>query len=96
MSNAVNLRDIQSMTDNELLAEIRRLEAIEDKRAATSDPAALLRRILPTYVIRPHLKIITDQMARINAGEIDRLLITVPPQTGKTWPTKQLAAGLQR
>lgn len=81
---AQGLRDPSTMSEAELLAEIQRLEALEDQQAAASDPASLLRRILPIYRIRPHLTIITNQMRRIATGEIDRLLITVPPQTGKT------------
>lgn len=81
---ARGLRDPSTMSDAELLAEIQRLEALEDQQAAASDPASLLHRILPIYCLRPHLAIITAQMRRIAAGEIDRLLITVPPQTGKT------------
>jgi hypothetical protein len=81
---AHGLRDPSTMTDAELIAEIRRLEAIEDRLAAESDPASMLRRLMPAYVIRPHLTVISREMARIAAGEIDRLLITVPPQTGKT------------
>lgn len=81
---ADSLRNPSAMTDTELLAEIRRLEKIEDQRAASSDPASLLRRISPGYVVRKHLTVISDQMKRIGTGEIDRLLVTVPPQTGKT------------
>lgn len=71
------------MTDAELLAEIAALESVED-RAALGDPASVLRRIMPGYRLRPHLMVITRAMARVLTGEIDRLLITVPPQTGKT------------
>lgn len=71
------------MSDAELLAEARALDEAEDK-AALSDPASLLGRLVPKYRIRPHLQIISTQMHRVMLGEIDRLLITVPPQTGKT------------
>ena len=77
------LRDPSSMSDAELMAEAEALEAAED-RASLSDPAALLRRVVPRYRLRPHLDVITIQMKRIMSGEIDRLLITLPPQTGKT------------
>jgi hypothetical protein len=80
---AIALRDPSSMTDAELLAEISRLEA-EDDRASLSDPSSLLLRTMPVYRRRPHLNIITAAMREIYEGAIDRLLITVPPQTGKT------------
>lgn len=76
-------RDRSALTDTELVDEIKRLNQQEDKDAL-SDPASLLRRLLPQYQVRPHLQVITDHMRRIATGEIDRLLITVPPQTGKT------------
>src|SRR5512138_1663978 len=83
MATIRGLRDPSMMSDAELLAEAKALEAAED-RASLSDPAALLRRIVPRYRLRPHLDVITSQMRRILLGEIDRLLITLPPQTGKT------------
>lgn len=80
---AIALRDPSSMTDAELLAEMSRLEA-EDDRASLSDPSSLLLRTMPVYRRRPHLNIITAAMREIYERAIDRLLITVPPQTGKT------------
>lgn len=77
------LRDPSTMSENELLAEMRHLDKISDQES-TSDPAALMSRIMPGYRHRPHLTVISQQMRRIHLGEIDRLLITVPPQTGKT------------
>lgn len=78
-----DFRDPSSLTDAEIVAEIQRLEEQED-RDALSDPASLLCRVFPRYQLRPHLRVITREMTRIATGEIDRLLITVPPQTGKT------------
>lgn len=83
MKKGLGLRDPSSMSDVELLAEARALDKAEDQ-AALSDPATLLRRIVPKYRLRPHLTVITHHMRRIMLGEIDRLLITLPPQTGKT------------
>ena len=77
------LQDPSTMSDAELIAEARELEAAED-RASLSDPAALLLRVVPRYRVRPHLQVITHQMRRVLMGEIDRLLIMLPPQTGKT------------
>lgn len=80
---AHGLRDPSTMSDQEIITELRRLDVLED-RASTKDPASLLHRIMPGYRLRPHLAIIAREMTRIERGEIDRLLITVPPQTGKT------------
>ena len=83
---AYSPRDPGSMTDSELLDEIRRLDCLDDQ-AATRNPMSLLHRIMGGYRIRPHLEIIAEQMTRVERGEIDRLLITVPPQTGKSVTT---------
>jgi len=77
------LSDPSTMSDAQLIAEVAALEAAED-RAALSDPASLMLRLMRGYKRRPHLVVITNEMRRVLAGEIDRLLIMVPPQTGKT------------
>lgn len=47
-------------------------------------PISMLRRIIPGYVVRPHLEVIAEKMKDVLSGEIDRLLIMLPPQSGKT------------
>lgn len=75
--------DFGLMSDAELHAHIDEIEKCDDI-AALRNPMTLLRRVKPGYRIRPHLAVIANAMEKINSGEIDRLLITVPPQTGKT------------
>jgi hypothetical protein len=77
------LRDPSAMSDEELRAEFQELEAAAD-RASLPYPSVFLRRVVPGYKNRPHLKVITHQLQRIATREIDRLLILMPPQTGKT------------
>lgn len=36
------------------------------------------------YIIRPHHKLITDTLEKVEKGEILRLIITMPPQNGKS------------
>lgn len=83
MRTKEEFRDPSGMSDAELIAEAEALERLEDQ-AALSDPASLLLRVFPGYRLRPHLEVISHQMHRVMVGEIDRLLIKVPPQTGKT------------
>lgn len=75
------------MTDAEIMAELEALESVENQ-AALSDPASVMRRVLPGYRIRPHLMVISRALARLEdpdpANRVDRILIRVPPQTGKT------------
>lgn len=81
-----SLRNPGTMSDADLVAEIKRLDRIDDQ-ASIRDPVSFMRRVMPGYRRRPHLDMIAEQMCRIECGEIDRLLITVPPQTGKSITT---------
>lgn len=78
------LRPPWQMTDAELIAEAQAIGEAEDK-AALSDPATLLRHLQPnTYRKRRHLRLISATLADVGAGDVDRVLITTPPQVGKT------------
>jgi hypothetical protein len=75
------------MADGDLVAQARELNRLDDQ-AAMSDPASLMRRVMPGYLHRPHLRVIAAAVARIVDPDpdrrVDRVLIRVPPQTGKT------------
>jgi hypothetical protein len=79
------LRPLSTMTDRELLSQARELERLEDI-AALGDPSTLMRRVMLGYRLRPHLRIIAAAVARVMDPDrrVDRVLIRVPPQTGKT------------
>ena len=78
------LRPPWQMTDAELIAEAEAIQAAEDQ-AALSDPATLMRHLQPnTYRKRRHLRVISAALADVGAGVVDRLVITTPPQVGKT------------
>ena len=75
------------MTTSELVAEARELERLDDL-ASLVNPAAVMRRFRPGYRYRPHLRVIARAMERLVTPDaslrVDRILIRVPPQTGKT------------
>ncbi|MFZ3595059.1 terminase large subunit domain-containing protein [Streptomyces sp. BH104] len=48
------------------------------------DPVTLARGLDPTYVMRPHLRLIGNALADVGDGTCDRLLILTPPQVGKS------------
>lgn len=77
------MRSVASMTNTQLLNEVKRLQRI-DNQAALPHPAQLLTRVIPNYVIRPHIQVISDNLEKILTKQIDRLIITTPPQVGKT------------
>lgn len=62
------------------LAEIHRVQAEE----ALAEPATLARFCDPEFVRRPHLDVISREVAKLATGETKRLMIMVPPQTGKS------------
>ena len=77
------LRPVGIMSDAELLAEAEALQLAEDK-AALATPTIMARHLSYGYKRRAHLNVIGREMARLEAGEFDRLLIMTPPQVGKT------------
>jgi hypothetical protein len=83
----IALRPLSTMTDRELVNQARELERLDDQ-AALDDPASLMRRVMFNYRHRPHLRIIAAAVSRVAdpdpARRVDRVLIRVPPQTGKT------------
>ena len=80
---AAAFRPVWQMSDADLIAEASAINRAED-RAALADPAALMRHLSPGYRRRAHLRLIGQHLADIAAGRVDRILITTPPQVGKT------------
>lgn len=81
--DSMALRPVWQMTDAELIAEAHALNVAEDT-AALADPSTLMRHLVPNYRRRQHLRIIAEHVAAVGRGECRRLLITTPPQVGKT------------
>lgn len=77
------LRPACQLTDAELIAEARALDA-QDDQDSLQDLVSMLSRTIPGYVVRSHLRVISRAFQRVAAGDIDRLLINTPPQVGKT------------
>ena len=51
---------------------------------ALAEPAALAQFCDPTFVRRPHLDVISREVAKLATGETKRLMIMIAPQTGKS------------
>jgi hypothetical protein len=77
------LRPVWQMTEAELIAEAEAINRAAD-RAALEDPSTLMRHLLPGYKRRSHLRHIGGHLADVGAGRCKRLLVTTPPQVGKT------------
>jgi predicted phage terminase large subunit-like protein len=46
--------------------------------------------IYPKFEIAPHLKLLSESLEAIERGDIDRLIVTMPPRHGKTWAASHL------
>jgi hypothetical protein len=62
------------------LVEVHRQQAQD----ALTEPARLAAFCDPKFNRRPHLDLISREIARLATGETKRLMIMVPPQTGKS------------
>lgn len=51
---------------------------------AVGDPVSLAAFLDPTFVRRPHLDVIGATYREIGAGQVNRVMISLPPQAGKS------------
>jgi predicted phage terminase large subunit-like protein len=59
-------------------------KAFEPVKHVWNTPGDLARAIEPSTVQTPALDLIDEYLARVESGEIDRLIINLPPQEGKS------------
>ena len=70
----------------DVLAEAQRLCVVppgEDRDPALDDLLAFTARTFPRYRPAPH-HLIAERLMAVERGEIDRLIVTMPPRHGKT------------
>jgi hypothetical protein len=73
-----------ALMDNAALqAEMRALQPLTD-RDALADPLTLAMHLDRRIVSRPHLRVIAQTLASLTPDGGDRILVTTPPQVGKT------------
>lgn len=53
-------------------------------------PAEMARRLIPGYVITPAIQMLSDELARAVETPDSRLIVTMPPRTGKSVLTSQV------
>jgi hypothetical protein len=75
--------DLGALEDTALQAELAALLPLADKDALV-DPLTLAMHLDPRMVSRPHLRVISQAIAGLSKDGGDRVLITTPPQVGKT------------
>lgn len=77
------LEELELFAD--VLAEAQRLVPPgEERDPALDDLIAFTVRTFPRYRPAPHHRLIAARLMAVERGEIDRLIITVPPRHGKT------------
>lgn len=81
--NAAEFVDASILDDAALQAELSALLPLADRDALT-DPLTLAMHLDRRVVTRPHLRVIAEALAGLSPGGGDRVLITTPPQVGKT------------
>lgn len=62
------------------LAEVHRQQA----NGVLVEPASLAMFCDPSFECRPHIDVISREVAKLATGDVSRLMIMVPPQTGKS------------
>lgn len=75
--------DPAMLDDAALQAELAALLPLADRDALT-DPLTLAMHLDHRMVSRPHLRVISDALAGLSIDEGSRVLVTTPPQVGKT------------
>lgn len=82
-SNVIEFVDPAILDDAALRAELSALLPLADKDAL-SDPLTLAMHLDRRMVTRPHLRVISEAIASLSPDGGDRVLITTPPQIGKS------------
>ncbi|WP_246398026.1 terminase large subunit domain-containing protein [Mycobacterium vicinigordonae] len=71
------------------LAAARAIRTARGRRRPES-PAELASRLIPGYVVTPAIKLLSDELVRAVEEPDSRLIVTMPPRTGKSVLTSQV------
>lgn len=70
-----------------------RIDPTERPHPELADPVTLAHHLDPYgYQVRPHLRVIGTELAALERGDFDRLLLNTPPQVGKSVSAVEWAA----
>ena len=59
-------------------------DAPRDQHPELRTPVTLAAHLDKTYQVRAHLEVIGDELAALERGDFDRLMVNTPPRVGKT------------
>src|SRR3954469_14026959 len=74
---------MSAMPNSQLLPSVAARELL-DRRAARSNLIAFTEYHNPRYRPAPHHRLIAEKLEAVERGEIDRLMLMVPPRHGKS------------
>ncbi|ANE80155.1 hypothetical protein A7U43_13260 [Mycobacterium adipatum] len=77
------------MTTVKTLTTARAFGAARGRRRPES-PAEMARRLIPGYVVTPAIQMLSDELVRAVETPDSRLIVTMPPRTGKSVLTSQV------
>lgn len=91
MTTSLDWRDSPVAVKRRMLAELRERRA-RMARAKWPAPGDLAAQLDPSTKNPPHLRKIDEALGRVARGELKRLIITMPPQEGKSERTSHYGA----
>ncbi len=59
-------------------------DAVRSERPELRTPVTLAAHLDKTYQVRAHLEVIGEELASLERGDFDRLMVNTPPRVGKT------------
>jgi hypothetical protein len=65
-------------------------KAIELRRQARDDFASYCAALYPRFELPPHLRTLVNTLERVERGELDRVIVCMPPRHGKSLTTSQM------
>lgn len=69
------------------------LMELEQRRSARASPLAFTQYTMPAYKAGDHLRLLSEKLIQVERGEIDRLMVCMPPRHGKSeLSTRRFAA----
>lgn len=80
MTRTITDRNVNPIT---ALTAARAIASARDRQRPAS-PAQLARRLIPGYVITPTIRLISDELVRAVETPDSRVILTMPPRTGKS------------
>lgn len=84
MSAALTVEAVQRATLRLVAQRTAKRRAVQDNTAPADDLLDFACATFPRYQVAPHHRLIAERLMAVERGDIDRLIITMPPRHGKS------------